>query len=131
MRNSGCLVAAGLGLGLALGGGFIYLLATSYEMRLILLATALITLGIVLGTVGLWVNNRQWTRALNLQLGPGATTYRVDARPQVPYYQPGPSMYPQPLAGWNQQLVAGPPPLPEMPPMPDYDQAEDDVDAVV
>lgn len=127
MRNSGCLSALGLGLGLALGGGTIYFILTSYELRLALGVAALITLGIVLGTVGIVLNNRQWTRALNLHLGPPATTYRVDARPQLPpYYAPGPG---QPIYGWNPPPQLAEPSLPEMPPMPEY--RPDDIDAVV
>lgn len=114
-NNAGCLNALGLGLGLSIGGGLIYYLIISYEFRLVLGVITVLTLGIVLGSVGLLLNNRQWTRGFHIQQGPGGTTYRIDARPQPPsYYPPNSPVW----NSWPSHPQLGPPLLPDMPPMP-------------
>lgn len=121
MRNNGCLNALGLGLGLSIGSGLIYYFVTDADFRLVVGVTVILALGIVLGSVGLLLNNRQWTR----NIGPGATNYRIDARPQAPpYYPPTWNSYPGP-GGYNHSQL-GAPPLPDMPPMPDYLRSDDD-----
>lgn len=93
----GCLTWAGIGFGLSLGGGIVYVLVTNQTAFIVFLAVGMFVLGALLMAAVLLFFNRQWTQAAFGGQAP-KSTYNVRL-PSYPQYGPPPVQSPGYLPG--------------------------------